>query len=125
MSLLALVGLIVAGALQHRASKTQFGVTGGFIDVVYPRVEPDHVALTLEFDAYQGDIGIMPGELTVFDRSLRLAYPSTRQSPFVVPAKTRATEVFDFDVRAANGNVSRELDVILHGETIALRLKRE
>lgn len=116
--------LLVGGLWGARPEKMQFGVPGGFVEVVYPRVEPERVALTLEFDAYQGSITIAPGALVVFDRALRLAYPSTRQRPFVVPGKTHATEVFDFDVRAANGNVSRELDVILHGETIALRLKR-
>lgn len=117
--------LLAGGIWRGRSAKTQFGVPGGFVEVVYPRVEPDRVALTLDFDAYQGDITIAPGDLVVFDRALRLSYPSIRQEPFVVPGKTRASEVFDFDVRAAKGTVSRELDVVLHGENIPLRLKRE
>lgn len=121
-----LFALLLAGGIwRGRATKMQVGVPGGFVEVVYPRVEPDRVALTLDFDAYQGDITIAPGEITVFDRQLRLSYPAVRQSPFVAPARAHSSEVFDFDVRAAKGNVSRELDLVLQGETIPLRLKRE
>ncbi len=118
--LVVLLAVLLGTVARHTAARTRFGVSGGVIELRNPRLGTERVLLTVKFDAYQGPITIDPGDLMIFDRARQLSYPSTRAASFVVPGKTRATEELEFDARAANGNISRELDVVLRGERLAL-----
>lgn len=118
--LVVLLALLLGTVARDRAARTRFAVSGGVIELSDPRLGTERVLLTAKFDAHHGPITIDPGDLMIFDRARQLSYPSTRAASIVVPGQTRATEEIAFDARAANGNISRQLDVVLRGETLAL-----